>query len=185
MRHKTLFSQLCNLSTIKRGEVQLLSDRRTGTTYGLVPIPKPTPIPRPKPLPEPNRIPDPTPIQQASVLPPFIGTEPTAQVLLPRRVVAPDTPHAIADEPVVTPATASAQTAEQAAATAQQAGGPVPSRIPPPAPRRMPRMLPPPGHFWRRTARIRTSLPSPADFWRGTPTTSQIYLPAPEVFWGR
>ena len=144
---------------------------QTGAKQGLIPIPQPQPIQAPMPIPEPSPIPQPMSIQPAGVLPPLMGTATTPTVPVPALARA-----LMVGNPTPGPAPG------QVSSTGQRPRG-----VAPPRRRRTTlRMmgLKRPQEFWAGTPNIPTNLPSPEDQWRGARTTSQIYLPTPEEFWG-
>lgn len=144
----------------------------TGAKQGLIPIPEPMPIPAPMPLPAANPIPAPMPIQPAGVLPPLMGT-----ATVPTVPIAALAKALVVGEPVPGPQPG------QMSVTGQR-----PQVVPPPRRRRTTlRMmgLPRPKDFWQGAPRVATNLPRPEDYWQGTRSTSQIYLPTPEEFWGK
>ncbi len=145
---------------------------QTGARQGLIPIPKPMPIPAPTPLPGANPIQPPMPIQPAGVLPPLMGTAATTTAPVPA-LARP----LVAGEPTPAPRPGEMST------TGQRPRGAPPRRRRRTTLQRM--GLKRPREFWSGTPRIQTNLPKPEDYWRGTRTTSQIYLPTPEEFWGK
>lgn len=144
----------------------------TGAKQGLIPIPAPMPIQAPMPLPAASPIQPPLPIQPAGVLPPLMGT-----------ATVPTVPLAALARPLVVGEPVPGPRPGQMSVTGQR-----PQGAPPPRRRRTTlRMmgLPRPREFWRGAHNVPTNLPRPEDYWQGTRTTSQIYLPTPEEFWGK